>query len=303
MDVAIQEYAIQNGLQNLAADYKKVDEVPFDYHRRMVTVIANCKDELILITKGAPESVLQKCKYVEWNKEKIEVTPELTQEIAKNFNNYSEQGLRVLAVACRETAAKKQYSSDDETDLTLVGFLVFTDPPKLNASSAIAKLKALGVDTKILTGDNELVAKKVCEDLGLHINRIVTGSDLTPLSWVEFKSTAKEATIFARVTPDQKLDVIKALKENGYVVGYMGDGVNDAPALYEADAGISVDSAVDVSKSAADIVLLEKDLNVLANGVEEGRSVPSLSANAPNADSFHESAIQCLKSDSSNRQC
>lgn len=206
MDVAIQEYAIQEGLQNLAADYQKVNEVPFDYHRRMVTVIANCKDELILITKGAPESVLQKCKYVEWNKEKTEITPELTEEMSKNFNNFSEKGLRVLAVACGETGAKREYSSADETDLTMVGFLVFTDPPKLNAGSAIAKLKALGVDTKILTGDNELIAKKVCEDLGLHINGIVTGSDLTPLSWVEFKSRAEEATIFARVTPDQKLD-------------------------------------------------------------------------------------------------
>jgi len=271
IDAAIWEYAIKNNLDYAASDYKKVDEIPFDYHRRLVSVIATCKNEIYVIAKGAPESLLQKCTSVDSKGENLKITSDVLDKITSSFNDYSQKGLRVLAVAQSKTLKKKEYTSDDESGLTLVGFLVFTDPPKLNAASAIRKLADLGVSTKILTGDNELVAKKVCQEIGIPINLVVTGSELTPLNWVEFKSKAEEATIFARVSPDQKLDVIKALKENGHVVGYMGDGVNDAPALYEADAGISVDSAVDVSKEAADIVLLEKDLSVLANGIEEGR--------------------------------
>jgi Mg2+-importing ATPase len=151
--------------------------------------------------------------------------------------------------------------------------LVFTDPPKLDARQAVDRLKEMGVDMKILTGDNELVAVKICEELGIPVHRVVLGSELGGMNLAEIKNAAEEATIFARITPEQKLDIIKALKSNKHVTGFLGDGVNDAPALFESDVGISVDSAVDVAKDAADIVLLDKDLIVLANGIEEGRKI------------------------------
>jgi Mg2+-importing ATPase len=189
------------------------------------------------------------------------------------FLSISEQGYRMLAVAYRSISLKKSYVPDDESDLILAGFLVFTDPPKEGAKLAIAKLNSLGVNVKVLTGDNDSVAKKICQELGIPIIRCVIGSDLIHMSLNEFKAMVEETTIFARVNPEQKLDIIKVLKDNGHVTGYMGDGVNDAPSLYEADAGISVDTAVDISKEAADIILLKKDLGVLANGIEEGRLV------------------------------
>ncbi len=157
--------------------------------------------------------------------------------------------------------------------MTLLGLLIFTDPPKKDAHEAINKLEEMGVEVKILTGDNELVAKTICDELKVPVKKLVSGSDLMQMSWTEIKKIVEETTIFARITPEQKLDIIKALKANGHVVGFGGDGVNDAPALYEADVGISVDTAVDVSKEAADIVLLEKDLLVLSDGIIEGRRI------------------------------
>jgi Mg2+-importing ATPase len=275
MDAAIWEYAIKNGLADSVKEYTKVNEIPFDYQRRVMSVIEKRAGEgsgLILIAKGAPESLLPHCTYVELKGQREPATPELLDSVTATFTNYSKQGKRILALAYKEIAeTKTAFSPSDETDLALVGFLVFTDPPKKDAGQALAKLGTLGVGTKILTGDNELVATKMCQEVGLPVNNVVTGNELTNLSWTEMKSTARDATIFARVTPDQKLEIIKALKEDGHAVGYMGDGVNDAPALYEADAGISVDSGVDVSKDAADVVLLRKDLGVLADGIEEGR--------------------------------
>jgi Mg2+-importing ATPase len=182
-------------------------------------------------------------------------------------------GYRTVAVAYRNVEPKTSYSIDDEAKLTLLGFITFTDPPKRDARQALDKLKAMGVDVKILTGDNELVAVKICEEIGVPVHRVLLGSDLTQMTSTEIRIAVEEATIFARITPEQKLDIIKALKLNKHVVGFMGDGVNDAPALFESDVGLSVDSAVDVAKDAADIVLLNKDLLVLANGIEEGRKV------------------------------
>jgi Mg2+-importing ATPase len=275
MDVAIWDYAIKNSLADSAKEYAKVNEIPFDYQRRIMSVIEKRAGEagsgLVLIAKGAPESVLPHCAYVELKGQREAATPALMDSLTANFTNYSKQGMRILAVAYRDIETKSTFSPSDETNLALAGYLVFTDPPKKDAGQALGKLGTLGVGVKILTGDNELVATKMCQEVGLPVNKVVTGQELTNLSWTEMKSTAKDATIFARVTPDQKLGVIKALKEDGQAVGYMGDGVNDAPALYEADAGISVDSAVDVSKDAADVVLLSKDLGVLADGIEEGR--------------------------------
>jgi Mg2+-importing ATPase len=272
MDVAIWEYARSNGAEKSLKEYSKIDEVPFDYQRRMMSVAVKNNGNLFFITKGAPESVLARCTHVE-GKEKNGSIESSLKAINNRFTSLSESGYRVLAVAYKPVEQMSSYSVNDEKDLILLGLLVFTDPPKGDAHQAIDKLKEMGVDVKILTGDNELVAKKICEDLKLNLKKIVSGPDLALMSFNDLKTATEEATVFARITPEQKLDIIKALKANKHVVGFMGDGVNDAPALYEADVGISVDTAVDVSKDAADIVLLEKDLMVLSDGIDEGRKV------------------------------
>lgn len=272
MDAAIWEYAIANGGKEGLDLYAKTDEIPFDYQRRMMSVAIKKDRGVVFVTKGAPESVLDKCKYVETEGRKIPINAVLKSLNAK-FLNLSQMGYRVLAVGFKTVEPKNSYSVEDEKDLTLLGFLVFTDPPKKDANQALEKLKKMGVDVKILTGDNELVARKICDDIQVPVKKVVMGPDLAQMSLNEMKVAVEDATVFARITPEQKLDIIKALKANKHVVGFMGDGVNDAPALFEADVGISVDTAVDVSKDAADIVLLEKDLQVLSDGINEGRKI------------------------------
>lgn len=272
MDSAIWEYAIKNDVQESAKSYTKIDEIPFDYQRRLMSVVVRKDDKCTLISKGAPESIFARCAQAEIS-ERTEPFSDVQKAINAKFYNLSQLGYRILAVAYRHAERKTSYSVEDERDLTLLGFLIFTDPPKNDAHQALTRLKEMGVDVKILTGDNELVAKTICDELKVAIKRIVCGPDLTQMSWNEMRTVVEETTIFARITPEQKLDIIKALKANGHVVGFMGDGVNDAPALYEADVGLSVDTAVDVSKEAADIVLLEKDLLVLADGINEGRRI------------------------------
>jgi Mg2+-importing ATPase len=272
MDAAIWEYAIRNGAQESVKPYSKINEIPFDYQRRMMSVVVRKDDDPILITKGAPESVISRCEYAEISG-KNEPIDSVLQSINAKFSDLSKQGYRVLALSYRSVDAKKTYTVIDENGLTFLGFLVFTDPPKEDAHLAITKLKEMGVNVKILTGDNELVAGTICEEIKVPCLGVVSGEDLAKTSTIELREAVEKNTIFARITPDQKLDIIKALKANGHSVGFMGDGVNDAPALYEADVGISVDTAVDVSKDAADIVLLEKDLLVLAGGIREGRKI------------------------------
>ncbi len=272
MDVAIWEYAIKNSAQESVTSYGRMSEIPFDYQRRMMSVVVRKDSDFILITKGAPESVLSRCDYSETLGKKESIR-DVLESIRTKFSDLSLQGYRVLAIAYRSIDQKKAYTVEDEANLTFLGLLIFTDPRKQDAHQAIMKLKEMGVDVKILTGDNELVARKICEEVDVPCKKIVSGSELTQMSSTEIKKVAEETTIFARITPEQKLDIIKALKENQHVVGFMGDGVNDAPTLYEADVGISVDTAVDVSKDAADIVLLEKDLPVLVDGINEGRKI------------------------------
>jgi len=272
MDVAIWEYASQTGLQRDIESNVVVDEIPFDYQRRMMSAVVKNGSGTLLITKGAPESVLSRCEQAESLKG-IQPIEAIRQAVDSKLAEQAGSGYRTIAVAYRNVEPKPSYSVDDETKLTLLGFVTFTDPPKQDARQALDKFKAMGVDVKILTGDNELVAAKICEQLGLRVYRVVRGSELTQMTSTEIRTAVEEATIFARITPEQKLDIIKALKLNKHVVGFMGDGVNDAPALFESDVGLSVDSGVDVSKDAADIVLLDKDLLVLANGIEEGRKV------------------------------
>ena len=272
MDSAIWRHAIDNGEKDLVNPYVVLDVIPFDYERRMMSVVAEKNGDMILISKGAPESVLVRCSRREVRGESEPIAPVL-ESVKERVSDYSKAGYRVLAIAYRSVEKRTSYSIDEETDLTLLGFLTFTDPPKKDARQAIDKLKEMGVSSKILTGDNELVSVKVCQDIDVPVKRVVTGADLMTMNSNEIRVAVEEATIFARITPEQKLEIIKALKGNGHIVGFMGDGVNDAPALYEADVGISVDSAVDVSKDAADIVLLEKNLLVVSKGIEEGRRI------------------------------
>ncbi len=272
MDAAIWGYTIKNGAQETVKSYTKIDEIPFDYQRRVMSVVVKKNGEHLFISKGAPESVFARCVSAEISG-KIQPMDAVLKTISAKFSSLSELGYRLLAVASKPVEPKTAYSVEDEANLTLLGFLIFTDPPKNDAHEAVNRLRSMGVDVKILTGDNELVAKTICDELKVTVKRVVCGPDLTQMSWTEIKTIVEEATIFARITPEQKLDIIKALKANGHVVGFMGDGVNDAPALYEADVGLSVDTAVDVAKEAADIVLLEKDLLVLADGITEGRKI------------------------------
>ena len=270
MDVAIWRHAREDKLEDCVKGYRKLDDIPFDYQRRMASTAVESDGKCILITKGAPESVIPICTMAENGNGTVPlyiVRGKITDKLAE----YSEAGFRILALAYRQIDSRPTYTCIDERELTFIGFLVFSDEPKMDAREAFERLKSLGVDIKILTGDNELVAKKICEDIDIPVTRAITGSELQQLSGAEIRGVCSESTIFARITPDQKLDIIKALRSEGNVVGFLGDGVNDAPALYEADVGISVDSAVDVAKEAADIVLLEKDLDVLANGIVEGR--------------------------------
>lgn len=272
MDVAIWEYANQLRIPKNADEETLVEEIPFDYQRRMMSTVVKNGSKLLLITKGAPESVLSRSEHVN-NPAGIRSLGAVRQSIEAKLAEQASNGYRTIAVAYRTIEAKSSYSVDDESNLTLLGFITFTDPPKEDARQALEKLKAMGVEVKILTGDNELVAIKLCQDFGLTVYRVIRGSELSQMTSNEIRTAVEEATIFARITPEQKLDIIKALKTNKHVVGFMGDGVNDAPALFESDVGLSVDSAVDVAKDAADIVLLDKDLFVLANGIEEGRKV------------------------------
>lgn len=284
LDVGIWKYAMGQGFKDVTRSFRRIGEVPFDYHRRILSVVVAPADDVppsdrpntnaLLISKGAPEAILGQCVKAERGSEGKEEP--LTTEIAGSVNaqlaELSRAGYRTIAVAYKHLEAEKEgYTTDDENGLSFLGLLVFSDPPKAGAKEAIDKLKGLAVDLKVVTGDNEAVALKVCEDLGVTVKKSVIGSDLVRMSLAELKATVEEATLFARVNPEQKLDIIKALKDNGHTVGFMGDGVNDAPALYEADTGISVDEAVDVAKDAADIVLLKKDLKVIANGIAEGR--------------------------------
>lgn len=272
MDTAIWEYAKKDNKEQSTLPYIKVDEIPFDYQRRIMSTVVKNNGESILISKGAPESIFARCTHADLSG-RIEPLEEVQDAINDKFFHLSQLGYRLLAISNRQIENKASYSVEDEKNLTLLGFLIFTDPAKKDAHDAIDKLKDMGVEVKILTGDNELVAKTICDELKVSVKKIVVGSDLVQMSWAQVKKIVEETAIFARITPEQKLDIIKALKENGHVVGFGGDGVNDAPALYEADVGISVDTAVDVAKQAADIVLLEKDLRVMADGIIEGRKI------------------------------
>jgi len=260
--------------QALVENYKKLDEIPFDFTRRMMSVLVeNSEGKAILLTKGAPEEVFQQCSHFELDGKVSPMDPNLIVELKDEYESLSNDGFRVLAVATKELSGKQICSKDDERDLVLKGYVAFLDPPKDTAGRAIEALHKHGVAVKILTGDNQLISRKVCKDVGLTPDPMLLGGDLEKMSDSELAEAAQTTTLFARLSPAHKDRVIRALRGKGHVVGFMGDGINDAPALRAADIGISVDTATDIAKESADLILLEKDLMVLEGGVIEGRKV------------------------------
>jgi P-type Mg2+ transporter len=252
-----------------ASKYKKLDEVPYDFIRRRLSVLVRSNETVLMITKGAVTEILAVCTHAEVSTERVELS-QLRETLMNRFESFCSQGFRVLGIAYRELNITS-ITKDSESNMTFLGFLVFYDPPKPGTQESIRDLKNLGVNLKILTGDNSLVARAVSQIAGFSDPMIVTGSDLHEMSNEALANRANDIDIFAEVEPAQKERIINALRKSGNVVGYMGDGINDASALHVADVGISVDTAVDAAKEAADIVLLEKDLNVLIDGVRLGR--------------------------------
>ena len=256
------------------AAYRKVDEIPFDFKRRLMSVIVETPEKSHrLLTKGAPEEVFPRCTKFELEDEVLPMDPILIEDLKEEYERLSTNGFRVLAVAYKEPEVKTAYSKEDECELVLIGYVAFLDPPKDSAAPAIAALQKHGVAVKILTGDNDLVSKKVCHDVGLPTEKVVLGTGIDKMSDTELADAVEKTTLFARLSPAHKQRIIRVLRERGHVVGFMGDGINDAPALKAADVGISVDSAVDIAKESADIILLEKSLMILEEGVLEGRKV------------------------------
>ena len=255
------------------APWRKIDEAPFDFERRRVSILAERAGARTLIIKGAPEDVLRLCTRLEVTEKDVQpLTDERRAVVQKTFDDLSAQGLRLLGIASREEAADvARIESADERDLIFAGFAVFLDPPKASAATALAALAASGVEVKVLTGDNEQVARHVCAQLKFDPGEVVSGADLAQLSDEALIGRMGRTRLFCRVNPQQKLRVIMVLKRMGQTVGFMGDGINDAPALHAADVGISVDSATDVAKAAAEIILLDQDLGVVQRGVLEGR--------------------------------
>ncbi|MEN6371823.1 MAG: magnesium-translocating P-type ATPase [Armatimonadota bacterium] len=252
-------------------EYAKVDEIPFDFNRKRLSVVVEHGDEHILVTKGEAEGVFAVCKTVSIDGAVQPFDESRRAEANETFEKLSADGYRTLGVAVRNVEKQDAYSVDDEQDMTLVGFAAFLDPPKEGVFSVLESLKQDGISVVIMTGDNQYVTQKVARDVGLPADRILTGSHIDGMDDAALAYQAENNAIFARVSPEQKNRVILALKSRGHVVGYIGDGINDAPSLHTADVGISVMNGVDVAKDAAKIILLEKDLEVLNDGVIEGR--------------------------------
>jgi Mg2+-importing ATPase len=253
-------------------NYQKIDEIPFDFVRKRLSVVVGNQNQYFIITKGAPEEIVNICTYYEVGDIIADITDEIHRKIEQKYIELSSEGYRVLAVAYKRLKEIKPiYTVNDEKEMIFLGFIAFIDPPKETAREALQLLKKANIELKILTGDNELVTRKVCEHLGFDIKGIVTGSQIAQMHDDALARIVEEANVFCRVTPSQKDRIINALKKNGHVVGFLGDGINDAPSLKNADVGISVDNAVDIAKESADIILLQNDLKVLHDGVLEGR--------------------------------
>lgn len=258
---------------HLETGYTKVDEIPFDFNRRrMSVVVSDLNGKTQLITKGAVEEMLKCCSFAEYNGNVEPLTEEIREFILSKSNELNADGMRVIAVAHKTNPAPEgQFSVSDETDMVLIGYLAFLDPPKETTAQAIKALHEHGVDVKILTGDNEKVTCCICRQVGLPVNELLLGSEIDDLDDKTLAEKAESITVFAKLSPAQKARVVRVLREHGHMVGYMGDGINDASAMKASDVGISVDTAVDIAKESADVILLDKDLMVLESGIIEGR--------------------------------
>ena len=270
IDEAVVAKAKTVGIENSLKKYKKIDEIPFDFSRRCLSVAVEIDNKDELITKGAVEEILNICTTFEYKGKTEKLTNEKIENMRKICKDLNEEGFRVVAI-CKKiiTNNKKDFNSSDEKDMTLLGFIGFLDPPKESAKEAIEGLNNAGIRVMVLTGDNVEVTRCVCNKAGIYSKKIITGNKIDTLSDVALSRLLKRNNIFAKLSPIQKARIVRVLKQNGNVVGYMGDGINDSPALTNSDVGISVDTAVDIAKETADIILLEKDLNVLLDGVME----------------------------------
>ena len=272
IDEAVINRVVQNGMNDIAKNYKKVDEIPFDFSRRRLSVVVTDGSKKQLITKGAVEEILNICTMVDYKRNVESITDEIKENILKISKQMNKEGLRVVAICQKNDIQNiEKFEISDESNMVLLGFIGFLDPPKESAKESIKRLNKAGIKVIVLTGDNSDVTKAVCEKVGINSKNIVTGSKIDTLSDMALLQVAKRTNIFAKLSPIQKARVVRILREAGNVVGYMGDGINDSPSLNNSDVGISVDTAVDIAKESADIILLEKDLNVLHDGVTEGR--------------------------------
>lgn len=274
VDKAVIAYGIEHKVKEEVTDYEKIDEIPFDYIRKKVSVVVKHDDHFRIITKGALEEVLKSCDKVKINGEHKKLTKEMIQNINNNADNLAKGGMQVIALASKkEYRGKDIFNSDDEKDMTFIGFVAFLDPPKKDVKNTIKELKKYGITTKILTGDNQYATENICSLVEIENSKILLGTDIDKMSDEELSEAVEKTNVFARMNPLQKERIIKSLRKNGHVVGYMGDGVNDAPSLHNADVGICVNTATAIAKEASDIILLEKSLSVILNGIIEGRIV------------------------------
>ncbi len=273
LDRAVLEHREIHAEINVPA-WEKVDEIPFDFSRRLMSVVVETpQDTHRIITKGAPEEVFRRCTQFELEGQLYPMDPILIDDLRLEYEGLSEDGFRVLAVCYKDVPRKPAYSKADESEMVLRGYVAFLDPPKETARPALEALRQHGVAAKILTGDNELVSKKICHEVGLSTEHMLLGSQIETMSDAQLADEAEKTTLFARLSPAHKQRIIQALRSRRHAVGFLGDGINDAPALRAADVGISVDSAVDIAKESADVILLEKSLLILEEGVREGRKV------------------------------
>jgi Mg2+-importing ATPase len=275
LDIAVLEHEDVHASLDAAGRYRKVDEIPFDFQRRrMSVVVERDRSEHVLICKGAVEEVIAICTHVEEGGKVVDIEPGHIADLTPAIRELNEDGFRVIAVAYKEVpAGAAAFGVSDEAGLVLCGYIAFLDPPKDSAADAIRVLGGHGVRVKVLTGDNEAVTRKVCRDVGLEVGNVLLGREIEAMDDAALAGAVEGATIFAKLSPHQKVRVIQALHSCGCVVGFLGDGINDGPALKAADVGVSVDTAVDIARESADIIMLEKNLLVLDDGVIEGRKV------------------------------
>ena len=253
-------------------EFTKIDEIPFDFSRKIMSVVVEKQGKHLLISKGAPEEIFKRCTKYELDGEIFEIEQLIIRDLKEEYDELSSDGFRVLAIAYKEIENKKTaYSKEDEWGLILKGYVAFLDPPKPTVRKTIKRLKNLGIEFKVLTGDNELVTKKICSEVGIDVKGLLTGEEMEKIDEDQLKQIVENVSVFARLSPIQKEKIIQILHKNNHIVGYLGDGINDALPLKRADVGISVNNAVDIAKESADIILLKKSLIVLEDGIIEGR--------------------------------